>query len=528
MRTRSLFTGRMRTRRMLARRALTGCVFPRCVLTRRPTRFARCFLARGRFLANRRRLAARFLARRRAAACEAVRAGRRHLLDLPGGLLLDREPAPVVLLRDERDRGALAARAAGAADAVRVAGDVARHVVVDHVRHVAHVETARGDVGRDERLDLARAEGAHDAEARGLVVAAVQRLDREGQALEAPVEPVDVLAPAAEDEQHVLLGAALDHADQRQRLVVLADRDPVLLDIVDGLEAARGGDLGRRARVLARELEQRRREGGREEQRLALLGDEREDHLDVVEEADLEHLVGFVEHRELRPGEGEEALLVEVEHAAGRAHDDLRAALQRADLAVHRFAADDQRDLDSARLAELAQHVADLLREFARGRQHEAQHAGARGVDLRHHRRAEGERLAGAGLGLGDHVLAFEHGADRQALDRRGLGDAHGLDHGLHVRLELPVAEALDLGRGRGRVQRFDVGCGRVRARAVGGSAAAGAVGTLHAQGVRSFFRGFRGISGYPTGRGAPRRKRGRACAEGLACWLTRSCRGFR
>jgi hypothetical protein len=44
-------------------------------------------------------------------------------------------------------------------------------------------------------------------------------------------------------------------------------------------------------------------EGGREQQVLALLGQQREDLLDVADEAHVEHAVGFVQHQDLDAGE---------------------------------------------------------------------------------------------------------------------------------------------------------------------------------------------------------------------------------
>jgi len=63
-----------------------------------------------------------------------------------------RDAAHVRLLlgEDERDARAGTARAARAADAVRVRLPVLGRVEVDHVGHVVEVEAAGGDVGRDQ------------------------------------------------------------------------------------------------------------------------------------------------------------------------------------------------------------------------------------------------------------------------------------------------------------------------------------------------------------------------------------------
>ena len=53
----------------------------------------------------------------------------------------------------KRDPDALGAGAAGASDPVNICLAVGRWVEVDHVRDSAHVDSAGGDVGGDERVD---------------------------------------------------------------------------------------------------------------------------------------------------------------------------------------------------------------------------------------------------------------------------------------------------------------------------------------------------------------------------------------
>ena len=56
----------------------------------------------------------------------------------------------------ETDAGAAAPGASGAADAVHVGVAVARGVEVDHVGDAVDVDSAGGDVGRDQGIDFAR------------------------------------------------------------------------------------------------------------------------------------------------------------------------------------------------------------------------------------------------------------------------------------------------------------------------------------------------------------------------------------
>ena len=90
---------------------------------------------------------------------------------------------------------------------------------------------------------------------------------------------------------------------------------------------------------------------------MALLGEHAQDPLDVGQEAEVEHLVGLVEHECLDPPEHQVALLGEVEQAAGRADDDVDALAQRGELGLVGPAAVDGGDAD----AEVPPGVGDVL-----------------------------------------------------------------------------------------------------------------------------------------------------------------------
>ena len=77
-------------------------------------------------------------------------------------------PAGHVVPVDEGDRDTGAAGAAGAADAVHVGLLVLGALVVDDVGDVVDVDTAGGDIGGDEHVDLARAELGSSAFSRAI------------------------------------------------------------------------------------------------------------------------------------------------------------------------------------------------------------------------------------------------------------------------------------------------------------------------------------------------------------------------
>ena len=118
-----------------------------------------------------------------------------------------------------------------------------------------------------------------------------------------------------------------------------------------------GADVRRLVHEGAGQRDDRVRHGRREQHRLPVVGDLPQDALDVGQEAEVEHLVGLVEHQHRQAAELQVALLGQVEQAAGGADDDVDALLQRLDLRLVGAAAVDGGD------GQLA--VADASRYFA-------------------------------------------------------------------------------------------------------------------------------------------------------------------
>ena len=166
------------------------------------------------------------------------------------------------------------------------------------------------------------------------------------------------------------------------------------------------------------------RHGGREEQALAPGRKLGEDLPDGPDEAHVEHLVGLVEDEDLRARQHDAALLDVLEEPAGRGDEDVDAAAHGIDLRPVRDAAVHQGD-GQVRVASVGlEALRDLRRELARRRQDERArappHAPGRlvGGEPVQDRQREGRRLAGAGLGDAQQVLAGQHAWDGLRLDR--------------------------------------------------------------------------------------------------------------
>ena len=121
---------------------------------------------------------------------------------------------------------------------------------------------------------------------------------------------------AAED-QRPLDRIGLQELDQQRLLFGLVDEGHALLDALDGGRHGRDRDFGGVGQIAVGQFLDRPRHGGREEQGLALGGDQGDDALQRVDEAQVEHLVGLVEDEDFEIAQSQSALVDQVEQAAG-------------------------------------------------------------------------------------------------------------------------------------------------------------------------------------------------------------------
>ena len=157
-----------------------------------------------------------------------------------------------------------------------------------------------------------------------------------------------------------------------------------------------------------------------------LLAQHGDDPLDVMDEAHVEHAVGFVQHQHLDLVEAQRALVDEIDQAAGRGHEHFDAVRQRAHLPVDRHAADGQCNRERADVAPVgAEAVGDLAGQFARRREH--QHAAGffrrpqtLVLQVMEDRQRESRGFAGSGLRDADDIAALQGERDGLGLDRRG------------------------------------------------------------------------------------------------------------
>jgi hypothetical protein len=173
-------------------------------------------------------------------------------------------------------------------------------------------------------------------------------------------------------------------------------------------------------------------ECGGEQQRLPLIRQHFENTPHVVDEAHVEHAVGFVEDEYLDVGQVNRALLHVIEQPAGRRDDDVGAAAQLVLLRIDADAAEDRQRTIRQVPAVDGDALLDLRRELARRRQDQNAWVlvtrRARQLQALQDRQRETGGLAGAGLSAGEDVAPFEHDGNGLLLNRRGFAIALFID----------------------------------------------------------------------------------------------------
>ncbi|CAB3730465.1 hypothetical protein LMG3458_04790 [Achromobacter deleyi] len=255
----------------------------------------------------------------------------------------------------------------------------------------------------------------------------------------------------AREHQHLVPAAFADDVADQVALVMLFDQVHRLGDQFGGGVARGDRDFARIIQHAAGQRTDFVRERSREQQVLALLGQQGQDLADVADEAHVQHAVGFVQHQDLDAGQVDRLLAAVVQQAAGRGHQDVQRLAQRGDLGVDVDAAEHHHGRQRGVLAVGLHRFGHLRGQFTRRGQDQATGAaGLAGLGLfLHQQMQDGEReasgLAGAGLGGGEQVAAFQDLRNRLGLDGGGCGIA-GVGNGAQQGISQP--EVGERGRG--------------------------------------------------------------------------------
>ena len=277
----------------------------------------------------------------------------------------------------QRNRDAGFASAGRAADAMDVSFRHFRQLEIDDVRDLIDVDAARRDIGGDQHADFRAAELLECAFALALALVAVDGRDADAVVFQMLGDLVGAALRAGEDKRALQVDVAEKFDKHRTLLVTLDVNDALRHPLRRG---RRRGDrhFDRMMQQFAGQLADFAGHRGREEQVLALAGQLRDDLADRLQEAEIKHLIGLVEHEDFGAREIDVALANVVEQAAGRGNEDVDAVHHRLDLRAMANATEDHRDGDAEVAAVRAEAVCDLACQFARRAQHEHAAAAAR------------------------------------------------------------------------------------------------------------------------------------------------------
>ena len=352
-----------------------------------------------------------------------IRPGDRGL-DHPADLhkLADLPPAAA-----DGDRLARFPGPAGAADPVDIILAALRDVVVDHIIDAGDVDAPGGHVGGHQNAGAPVLEALHHLGALGLLHIAVQPFGHKAVAVE-----------ISGDFIHHPLGVAENHGQLRVLVpqyqvesVHLAAHGYVdihLLDVFHRLLPHLDLHQDRILLIGPGQGQDGRRHGGGEENGLSVLRGVGENGLDILPEAHAEHFVRLVQHNHFQAIQLQGAPPHVIHHPAGGAYHQV-GGFQPQDLPIHRRAAVDLRRLDAGQEpGQLADFPAGLHRQLPGGAKDQHLTAAAHGgVDDFQRRDAEGQRLAGAGLGPADDIPAALDKGNALGLNVGGGFEAQGL-----------------------------------------------------------------------------------------------------
>ena len=131
----------------------------------------------------------------------------------------------------ERQGRAVAAGAGSASDAVYVAFGIPGHFIVDDVGNAINIDTAGGDIGGDQRLDVASIEGLEGRLSGALTFVRMHHIDFDAAFAKLPRQAVGAMFCARKHESPTRF-YVFEYRRQQITLVLLGDKENFLRDVV--------------------------------------------------------------------------------------------------------------------------------------------------------------------------------------------------------------------------------------------------------------------------------------------------------
>ncbi len=284
-----------------------------------------------------------------------------------------------------------------------VALRILRQRVIDYVCEIYDIDTARGNVRRNQYIGLASLESAQNLLALRLRHIAVQPLGRIASLLQSVGNLIDRNLRATKDNA-IKLRLDIDNSGQRIELIALAHLEVDLIRKVGCQLLRLDAKHLRLTHIRLRQTHNTFGHRRRKQQHTTLLIHRRHNRLDILDKAHIEHLVGLVQHHIADRRQIERATTDVVQHTTGRTHHDIDTARQTTQLLANRRTAIDGRYRHSFFVIERDQLLGYLQRQLACGHQYNRLNATCFGCKQLQQRQSECRRLARTRLCLRNQI----------------------------------------------------------------------------------------------------------------------------
>jgi len=316
-----------------------------------------------------------------------------ELVDLRVVMFLELLDELGVLRADEIDGRSLTTEPTGSSDSVDVVLFSLRQLKVDDELYLLDINTSSKDVGGDEDSDGSLSELLHDNVTLGLVHIAHHGVDGVLVLSHESGKLLNTLLGVAEDDALVDVHSGIQLVEDVVLPGLLLNSNVELSDTFKGqLGLVNQNSDGVVHEVLG-ELEGLGGKGGGEKGDLDILGKVLENLLNLVSEADLEHLISLVHDEQLEVVSLEDSSLQEVEHSSGSSNNDVDAVLNVLDALLHAGSTDTGVDLDAEVLSESVDDKSDLNSELSGGGDNEGLEVVGIGIDNGQESGSEGSGL---------------------------------------------------------------------------------------------------------------------------------------
>src|SRR5690554_6691052 len=355
-----------------------------------------------------------------------------------------------ILLAHEADRHPGSTSPTGTTDAVDVVFRILGQGVVDDVADIFDMNATAGYIGGHQHLYRALTETLQRLDALVLWHVPGKHRNVDIRFLQQIFKLAYQIATVTK-HHHPLEALLLEQVDQQPRLVIIAHHVDTLINIGPVIHRDFDLDMRRLVGPLTGQIENIFGEGSGEQERLALLllRCMTNDALDVGNEAHRQHAVSFIEHQDFYLGEVNIPLLVKIEQTSWSRHQDIELLAQIVTLLLVVHAAHSAGYIEVSEARQCLGILLDLQGQFA-GRRYDKRTRRTRLLTIRRlflkevgqDRNQEGSGLAGAGLGLADHIATQQRMDQRFGLDRCAILETQRVDGAHQWQGQIKVVKA--------------------------------------------------------------------------------------